>query len=82
MDFGDLLDLAIERVKPYLPENIEIDDVGWGDGIFQICLFDVSRFPGRLVDRFRFFRNAGETEEELIQRFDEEVDSYAKGWRS
>lgn len=82
LDFGDLMELAMERIKPYLPDDYEMDDCSWGDGIFQIKVFCVSDF-GNLTasDRFRFFRLAGETDDEVVARFDTEVKRYANGWR-
>ena len=81
MDFERLIDLAIERIRPYLPQDHEIDDVSWGDGIFQICIFDVSLFPGRLVDRLRFMRMPGETKAETYARFEQTLTEYTMSWR-
>ena len=81
MNIETLLDEAVERIRPYLPEDHEIDDVSWGDRIFQICIFDVAIFPGRMVDRFRFSIHADETEEETAARFEDAVKDYINSWR-
>ena len=83
MDFDNLMQMAMDRIKPYLPDMYEMDDCSWGEGFFQICVFDC-RKPGLSspVDRFRFRRYAGETDDEVMKRFDNEVDNYTTGWGS
>lgn len=81
IDFGNLMETAIERIKPCLPENYEIDDTNCDEGIFQICVFDIEKFPGRLADRFRFMRYAGETDAEVLKRSGRTVDKYIESWR-
>ena len=80
--FENLLDNSIDLISQYLPEDHEIDDVSWDDQeqIFQICVFDVSEFPGRMVDRFRFYRLPGETDDELSNRWQREIDEFNSSW--
>ena len=80
--FETLLNKSVELIPQYLPEDHEIDDVAWDDQeqIFQICVFDVSEFPGRQVDRFRFYRLPGETDDELIDRWNREIDEFNSSW--
>ena len=81
MDVNTLLDLATERIRQYLPEDYEMDDISWGENIFQICVFDVSAFPGRLEDRFLFEIRASETEAETADRFNDELNTFVENWR-
>ena len=76
-----LLDLAIERIRQYLPEYHEIDDISWGENIFQICVFDAEHFPGRMVDWFRFEIHTGDTEDETNDRFNNAVEKFIESWR-
>lgn len=80
--FDNLLDKSLELISQYLPEDHEIDDVAWSDTeeIFQIPVFDVSQFPGRQVDRFRFYRLPDETDEELSNRWQEEINAFNSSW--
>ena len=83
IDFGDLMEMAMERIKPYLPEDYEMDDCSWGDGIFQIKVFYVKDCGNpSAADRLRFIRRAGETDEEVMERFNSEIQKYAEGWRN
>ncbi len=81
IDFGHLLDVAIDRIKPCLPEFHEIDDVSWGEDAFQLHVIDAEKFPGRTVDRFLFIRNPGESDDDVMERFNEAVAEYARSWR-
>lgn len=81
MDIDILLDNAISQIRQYLPDQYEIDDISWDETMFQICIFDVAKFPGRLADRFRFGMHPEETEEELITRFNDRLTEYCKSWR-
>lgn len=80
--FENLLDNSIELIRQNLPEDHEIDDVAWSETeeIFQIPVFDVSQFPGRMADRFRFYRLPGETDEELSNRWQEEINAFNSSW--
>lgn len=80
--FDNLLDKSLELIQQYLPEDHEIDDVSWSgeEDIFQIPVFDVSEFPGRQVDRFRFYRLTGETDEELSDRWQNEINEFINSW--
>lgn len=80
--FENLLDNSIELIRQYLPEDHEIDDVAWSEEeeIFQVPVFDVSKFPGRQVDRFRFYRLPGESDEELSNRWEEEINAFNSSW--
>ena len=75
------MDLAINRIRQYLPEDHEIDDINCEDNIFQICVFDVAKFPGHLVDRFRFEIRASETELETYDRFNDTLCKFVESWR-
>ena len=81
MTVQEMLDVAIERIRPHLPENYEIDDIAWGDNAFQICIFDVSKFPGILADRFFFLKRSGETETETAFRLNDTINEYITNWR-
>lgn len=76
--FENLLDNSIELIRQSLPEDHEMDDIAWAetDDIFQIPIFDVSKFPGRLVDRFRFYRFPSETDEECGERWQREINAF------
>lgn len=76
------LDKAIEMVRPYLPDDHEVDDCQWGDGCFQFSVFNCSTMEGseKPVDRFRFFRCESETDSENEERFFEEVQRYIDSW--
>ena len=80
--FDALFDKSCELILQNLPEDHEIDDISWNDEeeIFQIPVFDVSQFPGRMVDRFRFYRLPGETDEELSNRWQEEINAFNSSW--
>ena len=85
INYLQLMELSAERIRPYLPEDYEMDDLGWDEDreIFQICVFDCSRpdFDNRgPADRFRFYRQAGETDEELMDRWNREVQKFAESW--
>lgn len=77
-----LFDKSCELIHQYLPEDYEIDDVAWSEEeeIFQIPVFDVSEFPGRQVDRFRFYRLTGETDEDMIRRWQTEINAFNSSW--
>lgn len=89
----NLMELSQERIRQYLPEDYEMDDMGWDEEeeIFQICVFDVSKPPrtdafGSLietgpVDRFRFYRHAEETEEEVMERWNRELQEFCDSWK-
>ena len=80
--FDALFDKSCELIFQNLPEDHEIDDIAWNDEeeIFQIPVFDVSQFPGRMVDRFRFYRLPGETDEELSNRWQKEINVFNSSW--
>lgn len=80
--FENLLDNSIELIRQNLPEEHEIDDVAWSETeeIFQVPVFDVSQFPGRMVDRFRFYRLPGETDDDLSNRWQEEINVFNSSW--
>ena len=81
--YAELMDLSAERIQPYLPEDYEMDDMSYDEdgAIFQICVFDVSTpDPKGPADRFRFYRQPGETEDEMMDRWDREVQDFAESW--
>lgn len=82
IDIIKLMELAAERIRPYLPDMYELDDFSWGEDIFQIRVFNCSRpelyHP---VDTFRFGRDSGESDEEMMARFDRKVQNFAESWR-
>ena len=65
--FENLLDNSIELIRQYLPEEHEMDDIAWAetDDIFQIPIFDVSEFPGRL---------------ECGERWQREINAFNNSW--
>lgn len=81
MTMNEMLNVAIERIRQYLPEDHEMDDIACDDTAFQICIIDVSKFPGKLADRFFFTRRPGETEDETTQRFADTITEYTLTWR-
>lgn len=93
MNVTQLMELSQERIRQYLPENYEMDDMAWDEDleIFQICVFDVSKPPrvdanGHLIetgpaDRFRFFRHVGETEGETMERWSLELQEFCERWK-
>ena len=77
------METAMERIAPYLPDLYEMDDCRWGDGIFEIKVFYVKDCGNpSAADRLRFIRRAGETDEEVMERFNSEIQKYAEGWRN
>lgn len=83
--FENLLDNSLDEIKHSLPENYEVDDVDWDDAedIFQIPVFDTSTFEKATkgpVDRFRFYRLPGESDEQLIDRWDAALHEFTQRW--
>lgn len=86
ISYLQMMDLSAERIRPYLPEDYEMDDMAWDEDheIFQICVFDASRpdFDNRgPADRFRFYRKPGETDEELMDRWNRELQEFCESWK-
>ena len=83
--FENLLDQSTELIKQYLPEDHEIDDVAWdpNSDLFQIPVFDVSTIESSMrgpVDRFRFYRMSWETDDEVVERWQREIDEFNHSW--
>lgn len=83
--FENLLDNSLDEIKHSLPENYEIDDVDWDDQEdgFVIPVFDTSTFESCQkgpVDRFRFYRMAGESDEQLTERWSEKIQQFTANW--
>ena len=76
------LDKAVELVRPYIPENHEVDDLQWCEGGIQFCVFDCSTMESseKPVDRFRFFTRSDESETENEIRFYEEIQRFIDSW--
>ncbi len=76
-----LLEIAIERIKPYLNEEYEMDDISSDNDAFCIHLYDVCCPGSGCAGRFYFCLRSWETEEEMIERFNEEVEEIIQEWR-
>lgn len=83
IDYMELLTRAESEIMHCLPEDYEIDDVSWCDDGFRIPVFCVRTMESSMhpVDSFRFQRHAGETDEETMKRFYEELKNFEEGWR-
>lgn len=89
IDYMQLLELSEERIWQCLPKDYEIDDVGWGDEVFQINVFDAKfrpdkdgfSLPSKFVDRFRFYRRDGEAEEAVMDRWNRELEEFCERWK-
>ena len=89
--FENMLDNAIDQINSSLNsldndhEVYEVDDVTWSEteDIFQIPVFRfwfTDRHNSEQVDRFRFYRRAGETDEEVSERFVQELNEFCRSW--
>lgn len=79
----NLMEIAEERIRQYLPEDYEMDDLQWCDDGFQISIFCVRTIEDHMkgaVDRFRFFLHRDETDEESAERFNRELQKFTEGW--
>ena len=90
INYLNLMELSAERIRPYLPDMYEMDDMECDEDeeIFQISVFDCSRpdFVDGFIshgpaDRFRFYRQAGETDEELMDRWNRELQEFCESWK-
>lgn len=78
-----LLEQSLERIRQHLPEDCEMDDIGWNEEaeIFQICVFDVSALENSMrgaIDRFVFYRIKGETDEEMTERWNRKLQAFCE----
>lgn len=85
IEFWRLMNLAAERIRQYLPKNYEMDDNECDEEneIFQICIFDSTSFESYYrgpADRFRFYRYNGESDKEMINRWNREVNEFCERW--
>ena len=85
--FENLLDNAIDQINSSLNhlDDHEVDDVTWSEteDIFQIPVFRfwfTDRPNSKQIDRFRFYRRAGETDEEVSERFVQELNRFCENW--
>ena len=79
-----LIDVAAERIKQYLPEDYEIDDISWSDTGFVLHIFNVRTIEDCQkgpVDRFLFILNESETNAENMERFERKLQEFAWNWR-
>ena len=83
VDWMDLMETAADEITHILPDMYEVDDLASDEAGIQVCIFNVSTMESscRPVDRFRFFSRSGETKDETISRFHEELDRFIDGWR-
>ena len=84
VDWLDLLETAADEITNCLPEMYEVDDLSSDEAGIQVCVFDAHTMESscRPVDRFRFFSRSGETKDETISRFHEELARFIEGWRN
>ena len=81
---GDLLDKAIERIAPHIPDQYTIDDPMWNENYgFEVNVFDLRTIRGDYipVSCFRFCRSQNYTNEEVMQDFERELEDYINIWR-
>lgn len=79
-----LIDVAAERIRQYLPEDYEIDDISWSDTGFVLHIFNVRTIEDYRkgpVDRFLFILSKSETDAENMERFERELQEFAWNWR-
>jgi hypothetical protein len=77
-----MVEVACTRIQQALPQDHEIDDISCEDNVFEIGVFDATICPGgSQVGLFRFYRHAGETDEELAIRFEDTITNYTNEWR-
>ena len=80
-----LIDVSSRRIKQYLPEDYEIDDISWNDTGFVLHIFNVrtiEEYQKGPVDRFLFFLSKSETETENMERFERKLQEFAWNWRT
>ena len=80
-----LIDVAVERIKQYLPEDYEVDDISWSDTGFVIHIFNVRTIEDCQkgpVDRFLFILSKSETDAETMERFERKLQEFAWNWRN
>ncbi|MBO6269398.1 MAG: hypothetical protein J6N19_09700 [Clostridium sp.] len=80
----DLMEIAEERIRQYLPEDYEMDDVSWCDTGFRIPIFCVRTIETSMqgpVDSFSFFLDKDDTDAENMERFNRRLQDFCKGWR-
>lgn len=84
VDWTELMERASEEISHILPDMYEVDDMSGDEAGVQVCIFDVATIERSChpVDRFRFFSRSGETKDETISRFYEELENYIEGWRN
>lgn len=83
-DIQRLMDVAVERIRQYLPEDYEIDDISWSDTGFVLPIFNVQTIEDSMkgaVDRFLFTLSKSETEAENMERFERKLQEFAWNWR-
>ena len=89
--FENMMDNAIDQINSSLNsldndhEVYEVDDVAWSEteDIFQVPVFRfwfTDRPNSEQVDCFRFGRRAGETDEEVSERFVKELNEFCSSW--
>ena len=79
-----LIDVAAERIRQYLPEDYEIDDISWSDTGFVLPIFNartIEDYRKGPVDRFLFFLSKSETDAENMERFERKLQEFAWNWR-
>ena len=91
INYRQLMELSEERIRPYLPDMYEMDDMDFDEDeeIFQISVYDCSRpefaendgfIDYGPADRFRFYRMPGETDEALMERWNRELQEFCESW--
>ena len=81
----NLLEVAEERIRQYLPKDYEIDDVSWCNTGFRIPIFWVKTIETSIqgpVDSFSFFLDKDDTEAENMERFNRRLQEFCEGWRN
>jgi hypothetical protein len=82
IDFEKLLSRAEEMIQEALSKRYEIDDCGYGQDALQVCVIDTNNREYTPVDEFYFTQHRYETEEELMQRFNERITDFTEKWRN
>lgn len=91
INFGDLLDKAIERITPYLPNMYEVDDQEYSNDeeYFQFSVYDCGRpeFDENdgVIDygpenEFIFMRDPDESDEETMDRWNKELQEFCESF--
>lgn len=79
--FRRLMQIAVERIRQYLPDMYEMDDLSCDEAGFIIRVFDVSKCtPSNFdaVSEFRIIRQLGESDDDVLERFEDKLNRYTQ----